>query len=168
MLLKYEIGYDKVSRKLTNGVPNAKKLITRPIMTVTSPNSPHIALTYTKLRFDRFFDHTYPPSWSRSYKSSPTAPMGGGPKEFGGTKAFKPLVQRGVIVSFGPPKIIVLSLKFHHLSSPQNNCSVPSNSVSSRPQNHSDPSNSVFGPHFGIWRNRSSVHYHVQTAIYLT
>ena len=56
--------YVKVSRKLTNGVPNAKKLITRPIMTVTSPNSPHIALTYTKLRFDRFFDHTYPPSWS--------------------------------------------------------------------------------------------------------
>ena len=35
--------YDKVSRKLTNGVPSAKKLITRPIMTVTSPNSPHIA-----------------------------------------------------------------------------------------------------------------------------
>ena len=69
----------------------------------------------------------------RSLKSGPTAPMGGGPKEFGGTKAFKPLVQRGVIVSFGPPKIIVLSLKFHHLSSPQNNCSVPSNSVSSRP-----------------------------------
>ena len=57
--------HDKVSRKLTNGVPNAKKLITRPIMTVTSPNSPHIALTYTKLRFDHFFDHTYPPSWSK-------------------------------------------------------------------------------------------------------
>ena len=56
--------YDKVSRKLTNGGTNAKKLITRPIMTVTSPNSPHIALTYTKLRFDHFFDHTYPPSWS--------------------------------------------------------------------------------------------------------
>ena len=74
-----------------------------------------------------------------------------------------------------PPKIIVLSPQIpflvapqNHLSSPQNNCSVPSNSVSSRPQNHSDPSNSVFGPHFGIWRNRSSVHYHVQTAIYLT
>ena len=43
---------------------NAKKLITRPIMTVTSPNSTHIALTYTKMRFDNFFDHTYPPSWS--------------------------------------------------------------------------------------------------------
>ena len=56
--------YVKVSRKLTNGKKNAKKLITRPIMTVTSPNSPHIALTYTKLRFDCFFDHTYPPSWS--------------------------------------------------------------------------------------------------------
>ena len=40
--------------------------------------------------------------------------MVGGPKEFGGTKAFKPLVQRDVIVSFGPPEIIVLSLKFHH------------------------------------------------------
>ena len=38
--------------------------------------------------------------------------MVGGPKEFGGTKAFKPLVQRYVIVSFGPPKSIVLSLKF--------------------------------------------------------
>ena len=58
------IVYVKVSRKLTNGETNAKKLITRPIMTVTSPNSPHIALTYTKLRFDHFFDHTYPPSWS--------------------------------------------------------------------------------------------------------
>ena len=52
--------YDKVSRKLNNGETNAKKLITRPIMTVTSPNSPHIALTYTKLRFDHFFYHTYP------------------------------------------------------------------------------------------------------------
>ena len=69
----------------------------------------------------------------RFYKSTTAATMVGGPKEFGGTKAFKPLVQRDVIVSFGPPKIIVLSLKFHHLSSPQNNCSVPSNSVSSRP-----------------------------------
>ena len=58
--------YDKVSRKLNNGETNAKKLITRPIMTVTSPNSPHIALTYTKMRFDNFFDHTYPPSWSKS------------------------------------------------------------------------------------------------------
>ena len=29
-------------------------------MTVTSPNSAHIALTYTKMRFDNFFDHTYP------------------------------------------------------------------------------------------------------------
>ena len=45
---------------------NAKKLITRPIMTVTSPNSTHIALTYTKMRFDNFFDHTYHPSWSKS------------------------------------------------------------------------------------------------------
>ena len=69
-------------------------------------------------------------SGPRSLKSTTTATMVGGPKEFGGTKAFKPLVRRDVIVSFGPPKIIVLSLKFHH--------------------------------------SRSSVHYHVQTAIYLT
>ena len=41
---------------------------------------------------------------ARSLKSTPTPPMGGGPKEFGGTKAFKPLVQRDVIVSFGPAK----------------------------------------------------------------
>ena len=51
---------------------------------------------------------------SRSLKSKTAATMVGGPKEFGGTKAFKPLVQRDVIVSFGPPEIIVLSLKFHH------------------------------------------------------
>ena len=57
--------YDKVSRKLNNGETKANKLITRPIMTVTSPNSPHIALTYTKMRFDNFFDQTYPPSWSK-------------------------------------------------------------------------------------------------------
>ena len=54
-----------MSRSVNNGETNAKKLITRPIMTVTSPNSPHIVLTYTKLRFDNFFDHTYPPSWSK-------------------------------------------------------------------------------------------------------
>ena len=54
----------------------------------------------------------------RSLKSKTAATMVGGPKEFGGTKAFKPLVQRYVIVSFGPPKSIVLSLKFHH-SSPE-------------------------------------------------
>ena len=57
--------YDEVSRNAHNGETNAKKLITRPIMTVTSPNSPHIALTYTKMRFDNFFDHSYPPSWSK-------------------------------------------------------------------------------------------------------
>ena len=57
--------YDEVSRNAHNGETNAKKLITRPIMTVTSPNSPHIALTYTKMRFDNFFDQTYPPSWSK-------------------------------------------------------------------------------------------------------
>ena len=51
----------------------------------------------------------------RSLKSTPTPPMGGGPKEFGGTKAFKSVVQRDVIVSFGPPKIIVLSLKFREI-----------------------------------------------------
>ena len=51
---------------------------------------------------------------ARSLKSTTTPTMVGGPKEFGGTKAFKPLVQRDVIVSFGPPEIIVLSLKFHH------------------------------------------------------
>ena len=56
--------YDEVSRNANNSETNAKKLIMRPIMTVTSPNSPHIALTYTKMRFDNFFDHTYPPSWS--------------------------------------------------------------------------------------------------------
>ena len=56
--------YDKVSREFKKRVPSAKKLITRPIMTITSPNSPHIALTYTKLRSDHFFDHNYPPSWS--------------------------------------------------------------------------------------------------------
>ena len=50
---------------------------------------------------------------ARSLKSKTAATMVGGPKEFGGTKAFKPLVQRYVIVSFGPPKSIVLSLKFH-------------------------------------------------------
>ena len=66
---------------------------------------------------------------SRSLKSTTTPTMVGGPKEFGGTKAFKPLVQRDVIVSFGPPKIIVLSLKFR-LQSPANNCFVPSNSKS--------------------------------------
>ena len=37
--------------------------------------------------------------------------------------------QRDVIVAFGPPKIIVLSLKFR-LQSPANNCFVPSNSKS--------------------------------------
>ena len=46
--------YDKVSRKLNNGVPNAKKLITSPIMAVTSPNSTHITFTYTKFRFGHF------------------------------------------------------------------------------------------------------------------
>ena len=51
---------------------------------------------------------------ARSLKSTTTPTMVGGPKEFGGTKAFKPLIQRDVIVSFGPPEIIVLSLKFHH------------------------------------------------------
>ena len=56
--------YVEVSRNANNGETNAKKLIRRPIMTVTSPNSPHIALTYTKMRFDNSFDHTYPPSWS--------------------------------------------------------------------------------------------------------
>ena len=55
--------YVEVSRNAKNSETNAKKFITRPIMTETSPNSPHIALTYTKLRFDNFFDHTYPPSW---------------------------------------------------------------------------------------------------------
>ena len=49
-IMKYT--YDEVSRNAHNGETNAKKLITRPIMTVTSPNSPHIALTYTKMRFD--------------------------------------------------------------------------------------------------------------------
>ncbi len=58
-------GYVEVSRNANNSETNAKKLITRPIMTVTSPNSPHIALTYTKIRFDNFFDHSYPPSWSK-------------------------------------------------------------------------------------------------------
>ena len=58
------VPYDKVLREFNKRVPTAKKLITRPIMTVTSPNSPHIALTYTKLRSDHFFDHNYPPSWS--------------------------------------------------------------------------------------------------------
>ena len=36
-------------------------------MAVTLPNSPHIALTYTKFRFDHFFDLTYPPSCHDSY-----------------------------------------------------------------------------------------------------
>ena len=58
------ITYDEMSRNANNSETNAKKLITRPIMTVTSPNLPHIALTYTKMRYDNFFDHTYPPSWS--------------------------------------------------------------------------------------------------------
>ena len=57
--------YVKVSRSVNNGETNAKKLITRPIMTVTSPNSPHITFTDTKFRFDHFFDQTYPPSWSK-------------------------------------------------------------------------------------------------------
>ena len=55
-----------MSRSVNNGETNAKKLITRPIMTVTSPNSPHITFTDTKFRFDHFFDQTYPPSWSKS------------------------------------------------------------------------------------------------------
>ena len=52
--------YVEVSRNANNSETNAKKLITRPIMTVTSPNLPHIALTYAKMRFDNFFEHTYP------------------------------------------------------------------------------------------------------------
>ena len=65
VIFKARSSYDEVSRNAHNGETNAKKLITRPIMTVTSPNSPHIALTYTKMRFDNFFDHSYPPSWSK-------------------------------------------------------------------------------------------------------
>ena len=40
------IEYDKVSREFNKRVPRTKKLITRPIMAVTSPNSPHITFTY--------------------------------------------------------------------------------------------------------------------------
>ena len=58
--------YDEVLRSVNNGVDERQKLITRPIMTVTSPNSPHITFTDTKVRFDHFFDQTYPPSWSKS------------------------------------------------------------------------------------------------------
>ena len=42
---------------------------------------------------------------AQSLKSATTATMVGGPKEFGGTKAFKPMVHRDVIVSVGPPKV---------------------------------------------------------------
>ena len=33
----------------------------------TTPNSPHIIFTYTKFRFDHFWDQTYTPSWSKVY-----------------------------------------------------------------------------------------------------
>merc|ERR1719500_103590 len=84
----------------------------------------------------------------RSLKSGPTAPMGGGPREFGGTKGMllyllvppKSLFCPSNSV-YSPPQTIVLSPQIpNHLSFPQNNCSVPSNSVSSRSQNHSVPS----------------------------
>jgi len=80
--------------------------------------------------------------------------MGGGPKEFGGTKGmllYLLVPPKSLFCSsnsiYSPPQTIVLSPQIpNHLLSPQNNCSVPSNSVSSRPQNHSVPSNSVVGP----------------------
>ena len=43
-----------MSWNANNSETNANKLITRPIMTITSPNLPHIALTYTKMRYDNF------------------------------------------------------------------------------------------------------------------
>ena len=46
--------YDKVSRRVTNGVPNAKKLITRPIMVVTSPKSPGMDFSHPIFRFEIF------------------------------------------------------------------------------------------------------------------
>ena len=86
--------------------------------------------------------------FARSLKSTTTATMVGGPKEFGGTKGMllyllvppKSLFCPSNSV-YSPPQTIVLSPQIpNHLSSPQNNCSVPSNSVSSRSQNHSVPS----------------------------
>ena len=51
--------WGQLSCEFDERVPTAKKLITRPIMAVTSPNSPHITFTYTKFRFDHFFYQTY-------------------------------------------------------------------------------------------------------------
>ena len=67
-------------------------------------------------------------SGPRSLKSTTTATMVGGPKEFGGTK--------GMLL---------------YLLVPPNHCSVPvknSNSISCRPQNYSVPSNSICGHPF--------------------
>ena len=46
----------KVSCEFNERVPTANKLITRPIMAITSPNSPHITFTHTKFRFHHFWD----------------------------------------------------------------------------------------------------------------
>ena len=48
------ITYVKVSRRVTNGVPNAKKLITRPIMVVTSPKSSGMDFSHPIFRFEIF------------------------------------------------------------------------------------------------------------------
>ena len=57
--------WGQLSCEFDERVPTAKKLITRPIMAVTSPNSPHITFTHTKFRFNHFWDQTYPPSGSK-------------------------------------------------------------------------------------------------------
>ena len=59
---KYNV-YIRIYRiwQLTNGVPNAKKLITRP----TSPKSPGMDLTHPIFRFEIFWDPTQLPSWSK-------------------------------------------------------------------------------------------------------
>ena len=75
-------------------------------------------------------------SWSlsRSLKSSTTATMVGGPKEFGGTKGmftvfFENILETLLVL----PQSLFCPLKFSLWSS-QNHCSVPSNSVYSHPK----------------------------------
>ena len=87
---------------------------------------------------------------TRSLKSATTATMVGDQRNLGGPKRCYCIFWSLFCPSnsvYGPPKIIVLSLKFH-LWSPENNCFVPSNSKSVVPSKSFCPSNSVCGPPF--------------------
>ena len=53
--------YDKVLYEFKKACHPNKKIITRSIMPVTSPNSPPITLTHPKSRFDSFWDPTHLP-----------------------------------------------------------------------------------------------------------